>query len=215
MLRPRSGALEWSAGWDGMPSLVLQFPERQLFAPTVREDVGYGLRAASGRREEIVSRVDSALEEVGLPPAEFASRVPFHLSGGEMRRVALAGALAQGRRALLLDEPTLGLDAEGKARLAAILARVQGRGVACALASHAADFVASTCEEAIVLAAGQVAFTGGPAALWADARAAARCGVELPGPVALAAALTAAGLGPLPALADEAGLVAALGARCG
>ena len=113
VLRPQSGSLEWSPGWNGMPSLVLQFPERQLFAPTVREDVAYGLRASGVRREEIASRVDAALEEVGLPPGEFALRVPFHLSGGEMRRVALAGALAQGRRALLLDEPTLELDAEG------------------------------------------------------------------------------------------------------
>ena len=215
LLRPQRGGLEWAADWDGMPSLVCQFAERQLFAPTVREDVGYGLRESGVQRDEVAARVHAALEEVGLPPHEFAARVPFHLSGGEMRRVALAGALAQARPVLLLDEPTLGLDAEGCARLAAILERVQARGVACWLASHAVDFVAATCEDVVALAGGQVAFEGAPAELWRDPARAASLGVEVPRAVVLAAKLGAAGLGPLPAGLDEPGLLAALGARIG
>lgn len=210
LLRPQRGAVEWAPNWDGMPSLVLQFAERQLFAPTVREDVAYGLRESGVPRAEVASRVDAALEDVGLPPDEFAMRVPFHLSSGEMRRVALAGALAQRRPVLLLDEPTLGLDSEGRARLAAILERVHSRGVACWLASHAADFVAATCAEAIALAGGRVAFEGAPAELWRDPGRAASLGVEVPRAATLVAKLEKAGLGPLPEWSDEQRLVAAL-----
>jgi energy-coupling factor transport system ATP-binding protein len=132
-----------------------------------------------------------------------------------MRRVALAGALAQGRPVLLLDEPTLGLDSEGRTRLAAILARVCSRGQACWLASHAADFVAATCTEAIALAAGRVAFAGSPAALWRNPEQAAGLGVEVPRAAALAARLEEAGWGPFPEWADEQGLVAALAGLAG
>jgi energy-coupling factor transport system ATP-binding protein len=210
LLRPQRGTLAWSASWDGVPSLVLQFAERQLFAPTVREDVAYGLRESGVPRHEVAGRVDAALDDVGLPPGEFAARVPFHLSGGEMRRVALAGALAQARPVLLLDEPTLGLDAEGRARLAALVARVRARGQACWLASHAADFVAETCSAVHVLAAGEVAFAGAPAALWRDAARALALGVEQPRAALLAGQLAEAGLGSLAELMDEEALVAAL-----
>jgi len=210
LLRPQRGAIERSNGAGPMPSLVFQFPERQLFAETVAEDVGYGLRESGVARAEVASRVEEALAEVGLPPAEFATSVPFHLSGGEMRRVALAGALAQRRQLLLLDEPTLGLDAEGLDRLRDILDGVHARGVAYWMASHDVDFVCATCDRVVVLDAGGVACSATPAEFWGDPGLAARLGVDTPRTAALAARLRGAGVAGLGALPSEDDLVAAL-----
>ena len=210
LLRPQRGAIERSNGAGPMPSLVFQFPERQLFAETVAEDVGYGLRESGVARAEVASRVEEALAEVGLPPAEFATRVPFHLSGGEMRRVALAGALAQRRQLLLLDEPTLGLDAEGLDRLRDILDGVHARGVAYWMASHDVDFVCATCDRVVVLDAGGVACSATPAEFWGDPGLAARLGVDTPRTAALAARLRGVGVAGLGALPSEDDLVAAL-----
>lgn len=197
--RPRRGAIGRGAQ---LPSLVFQFPERHLFGETVREDVAYGLRESGVAVAEIEQRVQDALDEVGLPAAEFATRTPFHLSGGEMRRVALAGALAQRRPILLLDEPTLGLDAEGCARLRAALARVHARGVALCIASHDADFVAATCDRIVALETGCIAYDGPAADFWRDAARATRLGVHRPRAAVLADALGGCGI-PLTAIEEE------------
>ena len=181
-----------------LPSLVFQFPERQLFAETVREDVGYGLRQGGVPQAEVDARVHEALQGVGLPPETFAARPPFHLSAGEQRRVALAAAIAQRREILLLDEPTLGLDLEGVARLVRILERMHERGVAVWVASHDADLIASTCTQVVVLDAGRVAFQGAADDLWRDSERAAACGVRLPRESALADRLRACGVEGLP-----------------
>jgi len=212
LLRPQRGVVERPVAGDVMPSLVFQFPERQLFAETVREDVGYGLRQSRVPRAEVATRVATALDDAGLPPEEFADRVPFHLSGGEMRRVGLAGALAQQRPILLLDEPTLGLDHEGLRRLREILERVHARGVALWMASHDVDFVASTCDRLVVLDAGRLAYDGPALEFWADAARAARLGVERPRAMRLASRLRAAGVHGVPELATEAELAGALAA---
>jgi energy-coupling factor transport system ATP-binding protein len=178
----------------------------------VRDDVAYGLRESGIAAPEVAARVAAALEEVGLPPAEFLQRAPFHLSGGEMRRVALAGALAQGRPLLLLDEPTLGLDAEGLGRLHGILARLHARGVACWTISHDADFVAATCERVVVLDRGQVVFDAAAAQFWEDPQRAEACGVEVPRALTLAARLRAHGIpvsGAIPSAHDIATALAA------
>jgi energy-coupling factor transport system ATP-binding protein len=211
LLRPDRGVIERPGGDDSMPSLVFQFPERQLFAETVAQDVGYGLRESGVDRAAIAPRVGAALADVGLPPAEFATRVPFHLSGGEMRRVALAGALAQQRSLLLLDEPTLGLDAEGLDRLREILDRVHARGVAYWMASHHVDFVCATCDRLVVLDAGGVAYHGAAAEFWREPERAARLGIDAPRTAALAARLRGAGVAGLGELPTEDELVTALG----
>ena len=204
--RPQRGTVERGAQ---LPSLVFQFPERHLFGETVHEDVAYGLRQSGIQAGEIERRVHAALDEVGLPPAEFAARPPFHLSGGEMRRAALAGALAQERPILLLDEPTLGLDAEGCTRLLASLARVHARGVALWIASHDADFVAATCDRIVALDSGRVAYDGPATAFWADAERAARLGVHLPRVASVALRLRERGFAINAPLPDEDALHAA------
>jgi len=195
---PSAGEL-WADDRDGrLPSLVFQFPERQLFAETVREDVGYGLRQGGVPQAEADARVREALEDVGLPPETFAARAPFHLSAGEQRRVALAAALAQRRDILLLDEPTLGLDLDGVARLVRILERMHERGVAIWVASHDADLIATTCAQVVVLDAGRIAFQGATDDLWRDPERAAACSVRLPRESALADRLRACGVAGLP-----------------
>jgi len=207
--RPQRGSIERGAQ---LPSLVFQFPERHLFGETVREDVAYGLREGGTAAAEIERRVRDALDEVGLPEAEFAARAPFRLSGGEMRRAALAGALAQQRPVLLLDEPTLGLDAEGCARLRASLARVHARGVAIWIASHDADFVAAACDRIVALDAGRIAYDGPAAEFWRDASRASRLGVHRPRAAVLADALRASGIPIETTFPDEAALFAAFAA---
>jgi energy-coupling factor transport system ATP-binding protein len=206
---PSPGTLRADKQSSRLPSLVFQFPERQLFAKTVRDDVAYGLREGGVPRQEVESRVRQALEDVGLPPEAFGPRMPFHLSEGEKRRVALAAALAQQRPVLLLDEPTLGLDLEGGTRLTGILARLHARGVGYWIASHDADFVAATCTRVVVLEAGRVAFEGAADELWRHPERVA-LGVRPPREVALAERLRACGVQGLPARPTPLELAAAL-----
>ena len=180
-----------------LPSLLFQFPERQLFAETVAEEVGYGLAASGLDGAEIGTRVQRALREVGLDAESFAPRAPFHLSGGERRRVALAGILAQEREIVLLDEPTLGLDRDGTRRLGSITRALHARNVAYWLASHDTDFIAETCTHLVVLSAGEVVFGGPAPEYWADPARAARHGVRPPRTAELAARLRAHGVGGL------------------
>lgn len=205
---PDRGAVH--AETRGLPSLVFQFPERQLFAETVREEVSYGLAQSGVLRDEIETRVHEALEQVGLPQREFAERAPFHLSGGERRRVALASILAQRRDVVLLDEPTLGLDRDGVRRLEEIMATMHGRGVAYWVASHDTDFVAATCTQLVVLADGEVAYRGPAQSYWADPERAQSHGVRAPRAARLAARLRMHGVGGVGDLPSASELAAAL-----
>lgn len=193
-----------------IPSLVFQFPERQLFAETVRQEVGYGLREGGLAANEVDARVRASLDEVGLPADEFAARTPFHLSAGERRRVALAGALAQGRSILLLDEPTLGLDRDGVGRLADVLGRLHERGVAYWVASHDADFVAATCSRLVVLDSGAVVFDGDAEDFWRQPDRAATSGVPRPRESLVADQLRAFGVRGLPPRPSAQQLAAAM-----
>src|SRR5690554_2300329 len=97
--------------------LLFQFPEHQLFAETVFADVAFGPKNLGLAEPEIQARVERALQLVGLDPEEMADRSPFALSGGQMRRVAMAGVLAMQPDILILDEPAAGLDPRGKAEI--------------------------------------------------------------------------------------------------
>src|SRR5262249_15317275 len=116
--------------------MLFQFPEAQLFERSVYADVAFGPRRMKLGRHEVRKRVLAALETVGLSPREYVARSPFDLSGGQRRRVALAGVLAMSPTTLVLDEPTVGLDADGRAEFYTYLRRVQQLGVTIVLVSH-------------------------------------------------------------------------------
>jgi energy-coupling factor transport system ATP-binding protein len=140
--------------------LVFQIPELQLFAPSAREDVAFGPRRLGWPEGRVSEAVSAALELVGLPEDRFGDRHPYALSGGEQRRLALAGVLAMQPRLLLLDEPFVSLDPGTRRQLARILERLKSAGVTIVLATHDVDLAWALCDEALVLRAGAVVATG-------------------------------------------------------
>lgn len=157
LLSPDEGTVEAEEGSVG---LVFQEPERGFFEETVREDVAFGPRNRGASDEEARRQADAALERVGLDPERFGGRAPETLSGGEARRAGLAGVIAFRPRVLLLDEPTIGLDADGADRLRDVLRALSADGFATLLVSHDLDFVMEECERAMVLDAGRVTWEG-------------------------------------------------------
>jgi len=150
--------------------MLFQSPETQLFAPTVAADVAFGPRRLGLAEAELHSRVAAALELVGLPAAEYGPRSPFSLSGGQMRRVALAGVLASEPAVLVLDEPSVGLDAAGRDEFYQVIQRIQHeRGVTVVLVSHDMAEVAELADQAFVLHAGRLVAHGPPHTLFAQA----------------------------------------------
>ncbi len=149
--------------------MLFQFPETQLFERTVFADVAFGLQRMHIGRHERRTRVHAALELVGLPYQEYASRSPFALSGGQQRRVALAGVLAMSPRILVLDEPTVGLDADAWSEFYTYLQRIRReRGVTVILVSHDMSEVATLADMLFVLHNGQLVMQGSPRALFAQ-----------------------------------------------
>ena len=173
------------ATFAGQVGVVFQFPEHQLFAETVAEDIAYGPRNLGLSEEEAADRVRRAMEWVGLPP-EVADRSPFRLSGGEMRRAAIAGVLAMEPRLLLLDEPAAGLDPSGRRELMErirLLHRERGMGVV--LVSHDMDEVARHADRLFVLSKGRCVFAGTPHELFAQGERLLRWGLNPPETVRL------------------------------
>jgi energy-coupling factor transport system ATP-binding protein len=179
--------------------LLFQFPEAQLFAPTVYADVAFGPRQLRLAAPEIRARVRWALSAVALAPDEaFLDRSPFGLSGGQRRRVALAGVLAMRPRILVLDEPTAGLDAEARDELYACLAELREReGITLVVISHDMAEVAALAETVFVLAEGALRLAGPPREVFFQTEKLLACGL-LPPPLARVAALACSPQYPLP-----------------
>src|SRR5207237_338903 len=132
-------------------ALALEYPERQLFGRTVLEDVAALLWVEGIPAEERARSARRAMTEVGLSPERFASRFPITLSEGEKRRAALAGVLVEPPQLLLLDEPTAGLDPEGKRDLALVLYRLRERERTVILATYDLSFVAAAADHGSLL----------------------------------------------------------------
>lgn len=148
--------------------MVFQFPEAQLFEQTVLKDVMFGPKNFGKSDSEAQALAEKALRTVGMGP-EFDQRTPFDLSGGQMRRVAIAGVLAMEPDILILDEPTAGLDPVGQADLMALFARLQAeRKLTLILITHQMDFVAQYADQVVVFDQGTVIREGNPEMIFAD-----------------------------------------------
>lgn len=161
--------------------MLFQYAEWQLFGSTVYADVAFGLQRMHLGKREVRKRVLDALDTVGLAHHEFASRSPFDLSGGQMRRVALAGVLAMSPTALVLDEPSTGLDAEGRAEFYSYLRGAQKeRGVTIILISHDMAEVASLADTLFVLHEGRLVMQGAPRVIFSQPDALRVWGLAVP-----------------------------------
>ena len=175
--------------------LIFQFPEAQLFADTVSDDVAFGPMNLG--MEGVEERVQQALRDVGLVPERFLSRSPFGLSGGEKRRVAIAGVLAMRPEVLILDEPTAGLDPSGSREIEGLLARLKAEGTTLLMVSHDMDCVAHLSDRVVALDGGRLCFDASPAAAFADRERLLRLSLDVPEAVQVAEALRKTGL-PIP-----------------
>jgi cobalt/nickel transport system ATP-binding protein len=156
--------------------IVFQNSDDQLFNATVLDDVAFGPLNLDLPAEEVRQRVTEALARVGMAGQE--ERVPFHLSGGEKRRVALAGVLAMRPEVLLLDEPSIHLDPRGRRELIALLGEVGGTQV---IASHDLELIVRTCARVLVLDGGRLVVDGETRAVLGDRRLMEAHGLEVPG----------------------------------
>lgn len=149
--------------------VVFQFPEYQLFEDTVEKDVAFGPRNFGVKKDEAIKKAHAALKSVGLNE-EFFERNPFDLSGGEKRRVAIAGILAIEPNVLVLDEPTAGLDPVGQEEIMNLIVKMNKEGKTIILVTHDMDLVLKYSNRAIVLKDGKIAFDGTPLELFSSDR---------------------------------------------
>jgi energy-coupling factor transporter ATPase len=175
--------------------LVFQFPEQQLFDPTVADDVAFGPRKVGCDRAEVRRRVTAAMSAVGLPFEAFKDRYTFGLSGGEMRKVALAGVLALEPEVLVLDEPTAGLDPRARRDLLNVLRGLHDeRGTALVFVSHNMDEVAELVTRVDVLADGRTVLSGPVREVFRQERRLRELGLGVPAAAELAGALRERGV---------------------
>lgn len=160
--------------------LVFQFPEAQLFERYVGDDIAYGPRNLKLSREQVRERVRRAMTAVGLGFAEFKDRMTFGLSGGQMRRVALAGVLALEPTVLVLDEPTAGLDPTGRQQLMDHILALHKQGTTLVIISHNMDELAAICDRIYVLAHGRTVMDGTPGQVFAQVEQLQALGLGVP-----------------------------------
>lgn len=200
--KPERGSVSYQAdgiSLDGNEArrkigIVFQMPEDQLFAGTVREDVEYGLKLQKVPRGDRFSLAEKALRMVGLEPSEFLDRSPFLLSGGEKRRVAIAGALALQPDFLILDEPTAGLDPEAAGTVRYVLQQLRDAGITILVSTHDLDLFFPMAEQVIVLRQGQISYTGDARELLTKSEILEDAGLELPAAASIARRLRQLGL---------------------
>jgi len=168
--------------------LVFQFPEIQLFEDTVYDDIAFGPKNLGLAEEQIKERVQSSMSKVGLDFEEFASRSPFSLSGGEQRKVAIAGILAQDPEILILDEPTCGLDSKSTEEIKKLLKDlnskvedpVEGGSVTIILISHNMDLIAELAKKIILIDQGRVVSFSSKEDFFKDPDRVKSIGLDLP-----------------------------------
>ncbi len=141
--------------------LVFQYPEQQLFAETVFEEIAFAPRNWGADEKDIPSRVSSALSLVGLDEG-YLARSPFHLSGGEKRKIAIASVLSAAPGYLVLDEPTAGLDSFSRKELVLLLKRLQHEGIGILMVTHDLDIALQSSDSILILEKGRRVLSAPP-----------------------------------------------------
>ncbi len=160
--------------------LVFQYPEYQLFEVDVFTDVCFGPKNQGLEQDEIEKRATEALEQVGIDPSLY-KKSPFELSGGQKRRVAIAGVLAMHPEVLVLDEPTAGLDPKGRDEILDSISRLkEKRHISVVLVSHSMEDVAKYVERLIVLEAGEIFLDGTPKEVFSHYKELEKIGLAAP-----------------------------------
>lgn len=174
--------------------VVFQYPERQLFAETVVQDVAFGPHNLGLPQDEVTLRVESSLARVGLDLAVVGDKSPFDLSGGQQRRVAFAGVLAMEPEVLVLDEPMAGLDPAARKDFLQLIGRLHREGLTVVMVSHSMDDLAQCCDRVVVMNEGAVFAEGSPAQVFARADELKSIGLGVPAAQRMALALAGAGV---------------------
>lgn len=192
--------------------MVFQYPEHQIFAETVFEDIAFGPRNKGFNEEEVAKAVREAMAFVGLDYDTFAQRSPFQMSGGQMRRVAIAGVVAMNPDYLVLDEPSAGLNPRSRnAVFREIMDLHKSRGIAIVLVTHSMEEAVKYANRLLVVNAGKVLFDGEPAAIFKEHGAElVQVGVDVPQVYKLADLLRQKGLAMPEGIKDEMALVKAI-----
>lgn len=192
--------------------MVFQYPEHQLFAETVFEDIAFGPRNKGVEEEAVAEQVREAMEFVGLDYDTFAQRSPFQLSGGQMRRVAIAGVVAMNPDYLVLDEPSAGLDPRSRnAVFKEIMSLHKSRGIAIVLVTHSMEEAVKYADRLLVINAGKVLFDGTPAEIFKEhAAELVEVGVDVPQVYKLADLLRQNGVALPENIKDDVSLVKAI-----
>lgn len=208
LIHPTQGRVLWN-GKDladkkvatearGDIGLVFQYPEHQLFAATVKEDVAFGPRNLGLSADEIDTRVRRALEEVELDYEALADRSPFDLSGGQQRRVAFAGVLAMDPTVLILDEPVAGLDPQSRNDFLTLIDTLhKKKGITVVMVSHNMNDIARLADRMLVMNQGRIAFLDTPEAVFSHATELRAINLGLPHAQRMANELREMGI-PLP-----------------
>lgn len=206
LLRPKSGQIIVSGTditADGVVmreirrkiGLVFQYPEYQLFEETVAKDVAFGPANLGLSQEEIDARVHEAIEMVGLDYHAIKNISPFDLSGGQKRRVAIAGVIAMKPEVLILDEPTAGLNPKAHADILQMVQTIHEReNNIVFLVSHNMNDIARMSDQVLVMDHGRVAMNGTPAEVFSQGKRLKAMGLALPDSMEIASRLRAAGL---------------------
>ena len=192
LLKPNSGEVLFEGRnlWRGdvdlkklrsRVALLFQFPEHQLFEDTVFKDVAFGPRNLGLEKDELEERVRYGLELMELDYKTYKDRSPFNLSGGEKRRVAMAGILAMRPEAVILDEPTAGMDPAGRRRLMGQIERLhREENLTVILVTHNMEEVSRLAERLFVFSKGQLVLQGTPSVVFQSASLIREIGLDLP-----------------------------------
>lgn len=204
LIRPQEGSVcalgldlsnkKHAAAVKAKVGVVFQYPERQLFAETVAQDVAFGPRNLGLPQDEVARRVASSLVRVGLDLAAIGDKSPFELSGGQQRRVAFAGVLAMEPEVLVLDEPMAGLDPAARRDFLGLIDRLHREGLTVVMVSHSMDDLANCCDRIVVMNEGAVFAEGTPSQVFAHANELKSIGLGVPAAQRMALALAQAGV---------------------